>query len=905
MSSSKKQKVLIVIGVAVFIFIIVPLIAAGVSLIGRIAPDSVIPDSFDLYASSPNPVRLFGRLLEHESLGELISLAELAPLAPVVNQLRDSKLMDRKLIRLAARGRLDAAFLPGGRVLAAWDAGVLSPLLRFLPVLAGRITVPGLYYVQAGKNSRFEYRSEEAVFFIGPYKNLLVISNNSALYESVIAGTSRDGDRFASAAKRFYSKDYDVAFLLSPATLTNTLGGGFTAQMDKGQEDLLSALTLLQFPGPVEASLSILPSQLRIHIETPLATNSPALQRILGRNSQSTPLEAMIPASAQYLTLLSAGNLRDLLSAAGAISSGTSHGVEFESAMRKADSSARMILGMNLEELLYSWTGTQFAVYGLEGRPAPVLALEITDEAKRKQVFDKAFKSIFINENIQLNLDGNRIPRIELPSFLDAFLQFLDIHVPAPYYTVQNNYLFVSESAEALLAAVNSVRRNEVLPKTELWRALSKDNSGPSSFGIFYSLDRSLPFFLKGNSAAATALKTYRKGLMKLYLEDGVLSVSLFVIPGAGKGLVPVAGFPVELRGSGSGRAGNRLYRITSGKNARLLLTRGNDALALNPADRTFKEARLGGTGLYAVPASGGGKPGAEGSAWLVNSQGQVSLVNEDLENLRGFPISTGLALASAPAVWDGKVFLAGEDGSVHTVDTKASINRWGIRFPSALRSPLSFIEFKGKSYAAAYPKSFVFGEIFLLDADGTPLPAWPLPVPGIAFGSPLLFSAQYPARTERLFAAFITQAGELGIYADNAEALPGFPLELEGVFYLQPVFDGQHLWIIESEGTLYRIGLDGEVLSQKIPRVSVKEEGYITIADISGGKSDPRNPKGDIFFSGEGNALYGYSRNFNSLDGFPLPVWGRPVFGDINADGKIEAAGVGMDSRVYMWQFR
>ena len=914
MSGKKKQKALIVIGIFLFIIIVLPLIAVGTSFIGRIAPDSVIPDSFDLYASVPNPVRLFGRILDHEPLPEIIALAELENLSPLLNQLKDSALADNSFVRFAARGRLDAAFLSGGRVLAAWDAGILSPLLKFLPVLAGRVTIPGLYYVKAGKNSRFEYRQEDGtVFFIGPYRNLLVISNNSALYESVISGTSRDGDRFGSGAKKFYTRDYDIAFLLSPSALSSAMGGGAlegggSSATEQGQEDLLSALSLLQFPGPVEASLSILPNQLKINLTTPLGTNSPALQKIIERNSQSTALEAMIPAGAQYLTLLSAGGLRELLSAASVISAGTSQGAEFENAVKKADSSARMALGMNLEELLYSWTGSQFAIYGLEGRPNPVIALEIRDEKKRKEVFDKVFKSIFVNENIQLTLDGNRIPRIELPPFLNSFLQLLDIHVPSPYYAVQNNCLFISESAETLLAAVNSVRRNDVLPKTELWRALSRDNSGPSSFNIFYSLDRSLPFFLKGSGAAMAVLKSYRQGLARLNLENSILSVSLSVIPGAGKGIVPAGGFPLDLSGQGSaganqGRVGNRLYRISSGKDTRLLLTRGADALAINPLDKTIRESRLGGTNLYAIPADGSGS--SDGAVWMINSQGQVSLANKDLENLRGFPISTGLALSSPPAVWEGKLFLSGEDGSVHTVDSKASVSRWGATFPSALRSPLSFIDFKGKTYAAAYPKSFIFGELYLLDLGGNPLQNWPVPVSGIAFGSPLLFNAQYPNKSDSLYMAFITQAGELAVYTENAETLPGFPLELEGVFYLQPVFDGEYLWIIESEGTLYRIGLDGEIFSQKVPRVTVREEGYITVADISGGKTDPKIPRGEIFFSGEGNALYGYSRNFNSLEGFPLPVWGRPVFADLNGDGKIEAAALGMDNRLYMWQFR
>ena len=900
MSGKKKRRAPII--VLILLFIIIALIVW--SFIGRIAPDSVLPDSFDLYASAPNPVHLAGQVLGHESLPDIMALAELEPLMPMFSQVKNSGLADNKWVRYAARGRLDAVFLPGKRILAAWDAGLMSPLLRVLPLLAGRITVPGLYYVQAGKYSRFEYRQADGmVFFIGPYKNLLVISNNSGLYESVIAGSSRDGDRFGSEAKKFHSRNHDIAFLLSPAMLMNTLGGGGTdtGGINSGEiasGGINSALNHLQFPGPIEASLSILPSQLKLRLITPLGTGNQALQKIIERNSQGTPLLAMIPQNAQYLTLLSAYSLKELLNAASAAAAGTAAGAEWENNLKKADSSARMTLGMNLEELLFSWTGSQFAVYGLEGRPNPVIALEIRDENKRKEVFNKAFKSIFLNENIQLNLDGNRIPRIQVPGFLNSFLLFLGVNVPSPYYTIQNNYLFLSESAETLLAAVNAVRRNEVLPKTGLWRTISEDNSGPSSFSLFYSLDRSLPFFLRGNSAATAVLRLYRQGLARLHLENRVLNISFQVIPGERKGMVPVSGYPIDLTDSGSARqrAGSSLYRISSGRDTRLILSRGGDALALNPLDRTIREFTLSspGAGIQVIPAI----PGTgEEAAWVVNSHGHVSLVNRDMESLKGFPLSTGISLSAPPGAWGGKLFLCNEDGSVHTVDSRASVNRWGRTFSAALRTAPSFLDFKDKSYAAIYPKSF-FGEIFLLDAGGMPLPHWPAPVSGIAFGSPLIFSFQ-----DRLLVAFITQAGELAVYTETAEILPGFPIQLEGVFYLQPVFDGEKLWIIESDGTLYSISLGAEVLSHRIPGLSVKENGYITAVNMGGGKPDASS--GAILITGEGNALHGYTGSFNSLEGFPLPVWGRPVFGDLNADGKNELAGIGMDNKLYMWQFR
>ncbi|MDR1802859.1 MAG: hypothetical protein LBQ94_04575, partial [Treponema sp.] len=539
--------------------------------------------------------------------------------------------------------------------------------------------------------------------------------------------------------------------------------------------------------------------------------------------------------------------------------------------------------------------------------PNPVIAVEIRDEAKRREVFDKAFRSILVNENIQLNLDGNRMPRIELPNFLNTFLRLLKVDVPSPYYTVQDNYLYICESAETLLSAVNAVRRNQVLPRTDLWRTLSQDNSGPTSFSIFYSIDpsvdSSMPFFLKGSGEVSAVLRLYRQGLARVYLENSVLTVSLQAIPGAGSGIVPVMGYPLDF--AAQGRAGNSLYQLSSGKDTKLLFTRGSDILSLNPLDKSFRELKApgaSGTAFYAIPVAGAA---GDGAVWVVDSRGNVSLANKDMESLSGFPISTGIRLSAPPGAWGGKLFLCDEDGSIHTVDSRASVNQWGTGFFEALRSPPSFMDFRNKTYVASYLKSFLFGGIYLQDQNGGILQNWPVSVSEIAFGTPLLFSTRQGSNTERLLLAFITQPGKLTVYTETAEVLSPFPLNLDGVFYLQPVFDGECLWIIESEGTLYRISLEGEILSHTIPRLSVREGGYITVADISGGRRNSSAPKEGVFFTGEGNALYGYSRSFASLDGFPLPVWGRPLIGDLQGSGKVEVAGMGMDNKLYLWQFR
>jgi hypothetical protein len=360
----------------------------------------------------------------------------------------------------------------------------------------------------------------------------------------------------------------------------------------------------------------------------------------------------------------------------------------------------------------------------------------------------------------------------------------------------------------------------------------------------------------------------------------------------------------------GSG-VSNRIYGTGKPPNSRIFFTRGNFAVSLNPADNSINELSGQGSSWVIPQATTGGHAARSGPVhgWVVSDRGRVTLVNGDMEAAQGFPVLTGHRLSSPPTAHDDRLYLCSEDGKVHVIDMQGNQDVWETSFTSSLRSPPSFLSIQtrreARTYAAVYPKSF-FGEIWLLDQDGKALPNWPALLEddegedeelgglfGIGFGSPLLF-----AHNNRVHVAFITQAGGLSLFDEDASSVAPFPLVLDGIFYQQPVFDGDFLWLVSDNGNLFRVSLDGEILCQQILGFSVKEEGYLAVFDGDGDKVP------EIFITGEGNALYAYSRNFRSLEGFPLPVWGRPAFIEAGG-GKPEIIGMGMDNRLYRWQFK
>jgi hypothetical protein len=901
---SKTNTVIKIILIPVFILVFIALLWTAFALIGRVKADSVIPPSATLRLSVSNPVRLIDNVLAHESLGEISKVPSLRPAVPVIAMLMENPLLKNRLVRLAARGNFEFAFIsPDGNFAAIWDMGIFSPLLRVLPMFSRFVNIPDLYYVQAGRNSRFEYRLEDMTLFIGPYRNLLFITNNSAIYGS----RTSEGMETAYTFNNIKPSAFDVAMLLSP-DLINVL-------LSDQDANIAAILNNIDFGSTVEAGISVFPKRIEFRLMAPMSSRQSALNNLLEQRSTAPNITERLPASTQYATVMSAGTLNELFQVAQIFS-----GPVLEETLRMADSSSRTILGLTLDDLLFSWTGNEFAVFGMEGRPHPVYAIQIADERRRQAVFDRAFRSIALGENLRLNLDGVRIPRIEVPEFLQSLLRRWNIFLPSPYYTIYRDYMLVSESAETLLSALRAIQRNDVLPRTEAWRYITgartiggfnignftAGSAAVSAFSLYYSLDLSMPFFLRRNTTLSSFLGLYRQGLIRMSFDAGLVDISFALVPGFGGGVTLISAEPVEARG----RISNRIFGAGRGEDGRVFLSAGDTVLSVNPSDNSSFSFSGQGT-HWIIPADGAGD--RNDNVWVVSDRGRVTLMNNKLEPVRGFPVLTGIRLTSPPVAHNGKVYICDEDGRVHSIDASGELKTWETTFITALRSPPSFLTLSSRGrgtrdnvihYAAVYPKSF-FGEIWLLDSDGKALPGWPVPVSktdddifggnsGIGFGSPLLF-----AHNNRVLVSFVCQAGELSVYGENGIPFSPFPILLEGVFFLQPVFDGEYLWLVSSEGTLFRISLSGEILYQHIPNFTVKEEGYITTFDIDG----DRIP--EVFISGEGNALFGFTRNFRSLEGFPLPIWGRPVFGDFSGKGNTEILGIGMDRRLYRWQFR
>ena len=193
----------------------------------------------------------------------------------------------------------------------------------------------------------------------------------------------------------------------------------------------------------------------------------------------------------------------------------------------------------------------------------------------------------------------------------------------------------------------------------------------------------------------------------------------------------------------------------------------------------------------------------------------------------------------------------------------------------------------------AVYEKGFM-GIIHILEESDSKLEETALlDVDGIAYGSPCLTKVD-----KQLYTAFITQTGELTVWDSSYNIVSGLPVSLENIFYTNVRAAGKYFIALASDGTVYRIDLNGDVMNVQIPYLSARN-GWITVNDYDEDGSE------DIFICGDSNVIYGLNNNLEYLNVFPLTGYGEIVFADVNGDKMNDCMAISIDNKLNAWKVR
>ncbi len=843
--------------------------------IDRTKPVNALPPDYAVYLRTDKIWDTVEPLIDLDAT--LIALT-----TPQLKQYRDpflnfkkSKLRQNFMVKMALKRRLDAAVYQVNtkgktEFVAVLDAGFLAGATRLVPLLLPHIKSLA-DQVELCQNSHGKYyKLQDSGYFV-IHKNLIIFASKPALLEQAMNyKNSAWHSKAVIAAMNARLRD-PLRIIADSKNLMNLLAEGADSPY------LLTIIDSLSKEEFTSVNFRITENELNFSLNLPLELdsvneNQPVI-RLLKRNSKVPALLPKLPEDVQYYTLFSAGSLSDLIDAAMVILPPEKN---FKETWNKADSVAKMILNKNLEELLFSWTADEFAVFGIEGKAEPVLGIKVSSESKRREIFDTIFSSFIIQENDSLLVDGVRLPCIELPSFLLSITKALGINVPKPYYLVKDDFIYFSKSPENLIA-INSTSKSKKLSASENWKRVSSKHSAVSTVSLYYNLERSIPFFVRGNSAVSKILALYNSGRFDFRINNGTLTMQLQASSLEPESSRYIPGFPISLE-----RKSNAVLVKSNLKKSNLIFWTEKDSTINSMDCSTFERQKTKFSEIaYILAASESTAKSTGGELWALTSSGIVYLLDSKLEPVSNFPILTGIVPTCAPFIYKDSFGLADNEGVLHLVNGSGNVSLVETGVDDAIRSSPSV----NGDILAFYEKGF-FGGIHVYKNLEAKL-SEPLELDGIAYGSPCVFTI-----SGKQYIAMITQAGLLYVYDFEGNILPNFPVELEGIFYLNVKAADKYLFALSAEGELYRVDMKGESTSVKIPYFTAKS-GNLTVYNYNGSGPD------EIFVSGEGNSLYGFNSSLELLPTFPVPGYGNPVFMDLNGDNKKDCLTITFDNTI------
>lgn len=866
----KKGKIVKRIFAGVGILVLLLLLAAGGFLgfcaIDKKQPVSVFPHDFSVYVHANSAWDTVEPMLDLKAMDMFLSTPELSQLRGVFMQLRASQWRNNKFLAALASKSVDAAIYNNNEkmnFLISIDLDSLSFVGRCFPIIYEKLNIKGLYR----ENDHFIFDSNGTYYYVKPYKNLLVATDNPDLLGKAFL---EDYNTYTGREEKLFKEKIDGPIKII-ANISNLL------EKDNGENKILAQVNQSVPENTLSLiSVEITDENIKISAKIPYEIPENAdylLGPILSKKSTTPSILSRFAENIQYYTVLNAGTLEELKTAFLPLVVDDS-----EKLWKKVNGLSKSLLNLSIEDLLFSWSGNEIAMFGIEDRNDPVFAIQIKDEKQRQKVFEKIASSMVIKNNSSLILDGVRIPRLELPVFLQELLNLFEVSLPHPYYFIQNGFIYFSESAENLSEIYKSENRLNKLSQEENWKSVSKSLGSDSTVGLFYNLERSVPFFIKKNASISNILSLYQIGRADLVLKNGELVIQLSAISKEVDSGNAIPGFPVTLNGRVDGKLLIETVDSKSKENAIYWVENKKTIACMELPSTSVNRLELQDEVYLAVsPVAVENKAGV---LWAVTSQGEVYFLNRKLEVMEGFPLILGEKITIPPVAGSDGIYITTEKGMFIWIGNDGNKNeRYLDVFGSIKASPVIREDGKGTRYIGFYDKSFM-GKIIIL-SEGNNNETYTFDIPGIAFGSP---SFLFDSGSQLPYVSLITQTGDLHIW--KLETGEGTVIHLDGLFKCATVADSKYFYAVSTEGTIYRVGLDGEVLSVTIPNAACNE-AFVSVKDDV------------LYVCPDGNIVYGFDANLELVYPFPVTGWGNPVFADVNGDNKADCFTLTIDNKL------
>lgn len=870
LSSSKKKnfftKFLIGLGKFFVVIFCILLIWILFSIFNTKSRLSVIPNDYSAYIQTDSLWKTLDPVIDLRVMDILLSSKEFSSLRGAFIDFRKSSLRKNPLVSFCANRKVSAGYYSAtGSYVLVVDMGWLSSITRLSKFIIPNLKIENLEYIDLDDFYYFTYGEGESKFYIKPVRNLLVITPS---YSSLLKAFETD----------FY-KNYnkDTLSLIKQKTGSEIKifvnSNKLISELDLNNNLIKNASEFIEPEQLSMVSFSLTDSDVKIKGEIPLIS----LDENLSLPKASVPsLISRIPNIVQYYTVINTGDIEKLKQ--NILPLVTEKGKT--SPWEKAQPLCKSLFNLSLEDLLCSWTGKEFALLGIEGLNDPVFAIQISDEKRRQEIFNKVLSSIILRDDTSLILDGVRLPKIMLPGFLEGLLSILNINLPNPYYMVLDNYIYFSQSPEPLSAIFTSTNDNKRITRNPNWIAVSEKQKNETSLSLFYDLERSIPFFLQNKSQISTILNLYSVGLFNLRKEKSAVGFELHACTRKAGNLREVPGFPIDLQG----KTDYKLYSEFNKKSNHIFwLENGINIKSLDVSSLKISNFEMENEGWIISDRN----TKTDKALWALTKSGVVYSLNKDLDYDKTYSYVTGKIPSNPPSLYKDGIIFTTNDNYLCFVNDKSEYSEVKIPCKTSIKAACTVIG----NTIILYEKGFK-GKIYIFEDKKLVNQNKPLELSGIAFGSPALIK-----KNDKNYISMVTQSGLLYLW-ENDKLVSGFPMELDSTFYSNFVSNGNYFFGLSDNGQIFRLSTEGRVLSVIIPNCSTKN-GYIFT------ESPEQNDIVNVYIGVDGNLIYCFNEKLELMAGYPLAGCGKPAFADINGDHYADTFVLTLDNKLNAWNLR
>ncbi len=877
-TAKKRNPLLLLFGTFFAVILTLLILLAGLLVfcaLDKKSPLAVLPPEFSAYIHTDSLYDAVNPLLDLEAAEVLLSSPQFTQYRKPFMDFRSSPLRTNRFLKILSSRKIDAALYGAmnnqKNFVASLDLSYLSFASRWAYLIFPRlnIKVPGLSYFPEEKV--FQYQQGKTLIYAKAVKNLLIVSDRYELFAQAYQGQNESSYSDLQKDQLTKKTNQRIRLVVNAAPM---------AMLAAGNDPMLSGLARLISPETFSVvSFDITDSQIDVELSLPVhpdADRPTSLDGLVTKDSELPVLLTRLSGLTQYYTILNAGSLEELKNALFPLLPPEKNA---DGLWKTAEGACKSLFSLSLEDMLFSWSGKEFAVLGIEGKNDPVFAIQVKDEKKRAEIFDKIVSSFLIKDDTSLVLGGVRLPKLQLPGYLDSLLRLFGLTIPAPYYLLQDGFIYFSESSECLSAVYTSINDGKKLSANQNWKDVSAGRDSKSAVSLYYDLEHSSPFFLRSNDIFVKILKLYTIGRADFSVKSQNLTVSLKAVARRSGDLRSIAGYPIDLAGlpaqeiiAGSGKNPDRIFWLEDGH-----LVKSLELASLKVSEFDMNDSGwILGTGQK---LSGGGV------LWALTKNGALYLLDGQLKTVENFPVMFESNPSACGTAYGKEIVIPLEDSSLTFVDASGRGKMIPLELSGSVKSSPAV---SGKTIAI-YDKGFAGKIIQIEDAV---IQSYQMDIPGIAFGSPAIVKDG-----SKTYTGIITQAGEVSVWSDG-QMLEEFPFKVDGLFYTNLVAGEKCFYALSDSAVIYKIFLDGRVDVVKIPDASAKNA---TMAVL-----EPRkNGKKGLYICADGNVIYGFKENLELMTGFPLTGWGIPAFADANGDGELDLLAVTLNKKLVAWNLR